>query len=82
MRIVASLLALSAAFISTTALASKPMLQHISGAYGSVEYSANVTCETTGSNTYAFAVRDLQLTLSQTRTSTKLILFETLSCVL
>jgi hypothetical protein len=62
MRIVASLLALSAAFISTTALASKPMLQHISGAYGSVEYSANVTCETTGSNTYAFAVRDLQLT--------------------
>lgn len=61
MRIAASLLALSAAFISTAALASKPTFQHVSGRYGSVEYSADVTCETAGSSRYAFAVKDLHL---------------------
>jgi hypothetical protein len=62
MRIVDSLIALSVAFISTTALASKPTIQHISGAYGSIEYSANVKCEAAGSSAYAFAVSDLLLT--------------------
>jgi hypothetical protein len=42
-------------------LASKPAFQHVSGAYGSIEYSANVTCEIAG-QMYTFAVSDLQLT--------------------
>ena len=61
MTILKALAALSVTIISTNALASNPAFQKVSGAYGSVEYSANVTCGATGS-TYTFSVSDLHLT--------------------
>jgi hypothetical protein len=61
MRILNPLVALSVAIISTSALASTPEVQHVSGSYGSVEYSANVTCGI-NDKTYTFSVSDLHLT--------------------
>lgn len=61
MHILKPLAFLSVAIIPTSALASKPEVQRVSGSYGSVEYSANVTCGMTD-KTYTFTVSDLHLT--------------------